>query len=650
MFRRALLVSALALSLTACAGLAGEPVIVATIPPPTPAPTDVPFPPVVPVLTSGALIYGARCTDCHGLNGAGDGRLVQTGEVRNAGNFLDPAAASVQTPLEWYTTITNGRIQNLMPPWREALNAQQRWDVAYYTYTMHYTAEEIARGRALYAQHCAECHGETGRGDGPRAEEIAGGGRGIGDLTDPEAMAALSDRAIYVTVSEGMGDHMPAFAEWSEADRWAVTRYTRTLSLGGLEALGVPNSALIAQLAPAATAEPTAAAETGTVTGRIVNETAGGTVPADAAVELFVVREGDFAVIAQLTGTADADGAFTFSDVPVLPGARYIARTIYRDNLYTSRIIPASEFAAGTLDLTIPIYELTEDPAVLTIERMVTQMTAVGESLEVLHVISFSNNSDRAYVTSERLDDGRPIALIVSLPPGAVVTGFGEAGRYAVAQEQFAIIDTLPVLPGSGHLLQIVYLLDYGGDAIVEQELNYRLAGPVRLLVRPPALQITGEQFPALGTEQVGANVFAAYGSTQQLDPGAVLRFRVAGAGVPVTQQGVPLETAPTSALPILIIGGLLAEIALIAGLYVWYRRRKDRQIAAASAPSTSIAPPVDAAARIDALIRQIAELDAAFEAGSIAAEAYQGSRAALKAELARLMEKTGRAEQTKGA
>ncbi len=41
MFRRALLVSALALSLTACAGLAGEPVIVATIPPPTPAP--VPF-------------------------------------------------------------------------------------------------------------------------------------------------------------------------------------------------------------------------------------------------------------------------------------------------------------------------------------------------------------------------------------------------------------------------------------------------------------------------------------------------------------------------------------------------------------------------------------------------------------------------------
>ncbi|MCS7072720.1 MAG: hypothetical protein NZM00_14540, partial [Anaerolinea sp.] len=305
------------------------------------------------------------------------------------------------------------------------------------------------------------------------------------------------------------------------------------------------------------------------------------------------------------------------------------------------------EFVEGRLDLTIPIYELTEDPSALTIERMVTQMTAVGESLEVLHVISFNNSSDRAYVTSERLEDGRPVALIISLPPGAVVTGFGEMGRYAVAQEQFAVIDTLPVLPGSGHLVQIVYLLEYGGDAIIEQELNYRLAGPVRLLVRPPTLQIVGEQFPALGTEQVGANLFAAYGSTQQLDPGAVLRFRLAGAGVPVTQQGVPLEAAPTSTLPILIIGGLLAEIALIAGLYIWYRRRKDRQRATVSALSAS--PPVDAAARIDALIRQIAELDAAFESGSVAAEAYQSSRAALKAELARLMEGAGRSKQTKG-
>lgn len=631
MNHRMLLLGALALILSACSGLGGEPVIVATIPPPTAAPTEVPFPVTTPLLTSGALIYGARCTDCHGLTGAGDGELVQTGQVQNAGNFLDPATASEQTPLEWYTTITNGRIENLMPPWRDSLSAAERWHAAYYTYTQHYSAAEIDRGRALYAENCAECHGETGRGDGPRADEFADGGRGVGDLTDAEAMAAISDRALFVSVTEGAGDRMPAYDDWSEADRWAVSRYTRTLSLSGIEAIGVPNPDLISQIAPQATAEATFEVTSGSVRGQIVNGTAGGSIPAQAEIELFVVASGDFTVFQQAATTADADGAFVFDEVMVRPDARYIARTIYRDNLYTSRIIPASDFVDGTLDLPITIYELTEDPSVLTIERMVTQMTAVGESLEVLHVLSFNNSSDRAYVTSQTLEDGRPIALIISLPPGAIITGFGESGRYAVAQEQFAVVDTLPVLPGEGHLLQIIYLLDYGGDAIIEQELNYPVAGPVRLLVRPPNLQVAGEQFPSLGTEEVGTNVFAAYGGDLELSAGDVLSFRLAGAGVPITQQGVPLEAVPTSTLPVLIIGGIIAEIILIAGLYVWYRRRKARQTAES-------APMNGQRERIDALVQQIAELDTEFEAGKMDADTYQTTRSALKTELARLM------------
>ena len=40
-----------------------------------------------------------------------------------------------------------------------------------------FSAQHIVAGQALYAQHCASCHGATGRGDGPQAErEVAQGG------------------------------------------------------------------------------------------------------------------------------------------------------------------------------------------------------------------------------------------------------------------------------------------------------------------------------------------------------------------------------------------------------------------------------------------------------------------------------------------
>lgn len=34
------------------------------------------------------------------------------------------------------------------------------------------TPENLRRGRRLYEQHCASCHGDTGRGDGPAGEHL----------------------------------------------------------------------------------------------------------------------------------------------------------------------------------------------------------------------------------------------------------------------------------------------------------------------------------------------------------------------------------------------------------------------------------------------------------------------------------------------
>lgn len=127
-------------SLTAaCGGLAGEPEIVATIAPqPTPAPIQVDDPAEL-----GAALFAARCASCHGEAGRGDGAvLAQAGAV--APDFTDPATAAEQTLQEWTNTIRYGRIENLMPPWDDALTDAEIDAVAEFTYTMWENEEILA--------------------------------------------------------------------------------------------------------------------------------------------------------------------------------------------------------------------------------------------------------------------------------------------------------------------------------------------------------------------------------------------------------------------------------------------------------------------------------------------------------------------------
>lgn len=235
---RALFVIAavLGLSAAACTGLGGEPAVVATLPPvslalTTPPNTDRGVPAAPPDLARGAQIFAERCTACHGVDGRGDGPVVQANPGMQPGNFRDPTAARGQTPHEWFSTITNGRIDLMMPPWINALTEQERWDVALYTYTMHYDPEALWLGSRIY-QDCAECHGDLGRGDGPEAANLAAD---VKDLTNQSAMVTLSDESIFRMVTQGFEDVMPSYAELSEDERWAVVSYARTLSLQGVE-------------------------------------------------------------------------------------------------------------------------------------------------------------------------------------------------------------------------------------------------------------------------------------------------------------------------------------------------------------------------------------------------------------------------------
>lgn len=82
----------------------------------------------------------------------------------------------------------------------------------------------LAKGKALYTAECAACHGDSGRGDGPKAGSLEQKPR---DLASPE-ITSQSDGAIFWKLAEGKAP-MPNYAKLSEEERWNIINYMRSL-------------------------------------------------------------------------------------------------------------------------------------------------------------------------------------------------------------------------------------------------------------------------------------------------------------------------------------------------------------------------------------------------------------------------------------
>ncbi len=413
---------------------------------------------------------------------------------------------------------------------------------------------------------------------------------------------------------------MTAFAK--RAAQTAVLVLLLAAALGG----GLPAAA---QDAPPAATEDASPAAVGVVSGQIAHGTAGGIVPPGLPVSLFVFdpqfnRE-------RFTATSDDQGRFRFDNVTIADGYSYAVTVGYRDRTFASAVARGSS-ASPALDLPVTIYELTEDPAVIRITGAVWQINAIADGLQVAQVLIFENLSDRLFTSSRAVSDTQFASVLVTLPVGAVVLGFpGAQDRYLVdsLQPEPVVIDTMPVVPGDDHVFQVVYFLPYNGGAIIEQPVGYPFQGAARLLLSPLSLSAAGDQFPAIGPQTVGESVYNGYGSTLNLLPGDVFRFELSGDSAPAAAQ---IETGGAVASNTLVIGlvGVAAGAAIAFGAaYTLTRRRR----APAAAPAV-----VDKNRLIDALTRQIAELDEAHDRGQINHDLYHHQRRQLKARLAQLI------------
>ncbi len=374
-----------------------------------------------------------------------------------------------------------------------------------------------------------------------------------------------------------------------------------------------------AQENSSATPDVITSAPRGTVTGKVTNGTAASPAPTNISITLLINHEN--ATVLHMDTQTAADGSFQFNDVPIVRGYDYVTAALYRDHIFNSAFLVGN--AENTnLNLPINIYELTEDPTVLSISSSEAQISAQGGTLEVRQVIHFRNSSDRLYTTSKDLGNGRFGSVLISLPPGAQVVSLDNQTRYIVSPTDFTVLDTTPVLPGDVHVVIIAYIIPYDGTAaLIEQVMNYPFAGSAKLLIAQTNLEVKSQQLPSTGNQMIADTQYKRYEGTLKLKAGEVIRYEVSGtSSTDISAAKITKIPASGNNTILFILTALIGLGVVATVLAIVLRQRQNR--------------PIRADQLIDALTQQITLLDQKHAAGELSHDLWHQQRRPLQARL----------------
>ncbi len=392
---------------------------------------------------------------------------------------------------------------------------------------------------------------------------------------------------------------MPAYAEQlTEDDVWSLAVFVRSMAWAAQQ--------------PEAPVEQVSAV--GTIRGTVTNGSPGGDLPGELEITLSGF-DGEQEAYTQSSSVA-ADGSYAFSDVPVVAGRIYGVTVGYQDVLYFSDGAHLTGDLAP-LDMPVTVFETTTDPAALTIERLhVLFDFSAADQVQVIELWVVSNAGDRTVVAAPSRG-----TLEVSLPEGATDLGFedGSIGdRYILTADGFG--DTQPVVPGSGTSQFIFsYRLPYDGKITFRQPSKQPIQAVVVLL---PQNGVTAEGggLQDQGQLQMGDQAVHSYAGGA-ITAGQALEFELRG-----SPQTAASSTGTGGWTNTAIGLAVLGVLVILGGLW-WFRP----SAWSARRDSVAASPGAD---QTEALLRAIAELDDALDAGQIDAAEHHTRREALKRQL----------------
>lgn len=566
------------------------------------------FPANQPDAAAGAEIYALRCMPCHGETGGGDGpqaALLPTAPAA-IGN---PELAAASSPVVWFSIITNGNLDNFMPPFANALSEQERWDVLAYVYSLGQTAEQVELGEAVFAAECSECH---------TAAEFA----------DAERTVQTSSAEWDELIRAGMPQAMPAYAdELAEEEILALLAYMRAQVFPPAEVqvaapLATETPALEATASadagdadatPEATAEETVPAGV-RIAGQVQNGSTG--EPASGAPVTLYGYDHTTQVLT-LTTTSDAAGQFVFEGLEDVLQRLFFVTADHMDMTYGSDFVQVAELGVPEYGVAIMVFDTTTDASVLNIARLHLFLEFPEPDLvQVVELLVLSNPSAFTVVP----EGAGQSVYTVPLPEGASGLIFQEGAlgaRFVSAADGFG--DTQPVLPGEGETqLLFAYQLPYTRGLDIMLPTSMDIAN-LLVFVPPDSVQLESEQLTDGGLQDLNGVPYQLYAG-EGFTAGENVLLELSGRH-PLAAGGFQLaESSPTS----LILGGLGLLFTLI-GLGLWWRERK------------AISDEEDDESA-EELLDAILALEEAYDRGELDERAFERQRQALKKQLADLM------------
>jgi cytochrome c oxidase cbb3-type subunit I/II len=222
-------------------------------------------------IAHGREVYERRCAGCHGVSGDGNGPAAtfmykfRPRDFQLAVFKFRLVKGPLPTDGDLMRTVTRGVRGTAMPTWHDLPIEDRLAVIQYIKYELAvdrsdpsqpyaYFVEEppgeplyigtppapseelLARGPEVWRQaKCWECHGDTGKGDGPKSDELKDdlGFRSLpADLTTGQFKSGPAVEDIFRTMSTGLsGTPMPSYSDsLPEEDRWALSYHVLALS------------------------------------------------------------------------------------------------------------------------------------------------------------------------------------------------------------------------------------------------------------------------------------------------------------------------------------------------------------------------------------------------------------------------------------
>ena len=216
----------------------------------------------------GRYVFGRHCAVCHGKTGRGDGELAKGVTIKprdfrkGVFKFRTTPMGKLPTDDDLKRTIRSGVSGSMMPTFAlsesdlrsvlEYIKAlSRRWadpDLKVGSTVLPATPGWLTdgkkhrahadEGRAVFKIHCANCHGEGGKGDGSASKglkDIWGDPIGPADLSSQHHRGGDSPSDLFRTIAMGLdGTPMIGFLKPLGAEKiWDLVAFIETLSESG---------------------------------------------------------------------------------------------------------------------------------------------------------------------------------------------------------------------------------------------------------------------------------------------------------------------------------------------------------------------------------------------------------------------------------